>query len=205
MDISSYLQPQRALSGGNPAAARPQGVRAGRSFAESIRESGESEAARQENLEKQELVRQLADPESAFYTNMRLTLRAQVEKTREDEEQQAIVDALAAVIDALSGKENVSGEKASVNRTASELTKKMGDRIARLKREDPYNPEIVKLEQMLKRLQEIGVYFDLGDIDDPLEDGEEEVFETLTQFLTRRQAEAISTESPEENEVSERI
>lgn len=155
-----------------------------------------------EKVEKADLIRQLADSSSDFYTNMRTTLKAQVKKTEEDEEEQAIVDALGAVLDAMSGKEDVSGGKASVNKSASDLTKKIGDRIARLKREDPENPEIVKLENMLKRLQEIGIYFDLSDTDDLWQD-EDETFETLTQFLTRRQAEEISNTHPNEKEVNQ--
>ena len=151
---------------------------------------------------KKALVRQLAVSSSEFYTNMRTTLKAQVKQTEEDEEEQAIVDALGAVLDALSGKKDVSGHKESVNRSATDLTKKIGDRIARLKREDPENPEIVKLENMLKRLQEIGIYFDLSDTDDWWTD-EDETFETLTQFLTRRQAEEISKTHPNEKEVNQ--
>lgn len=156
----------------------------------------------EEAQRKAALVRQLADRNSEFYTNMRTTLKAQVKQTEEDEEEQAIVDALGAVLDALSGKKDVSGHKESVNRSATDLTKKIGDRIARLKREDPENPEIVKLENMLKRLQEIGIYFDLSDTDDWWTD-EDETFETLTQFLTRRQAEEISKTHPNEKEVNQ--
>lgn len=155
-----------------------------------------------EDAEKKELVRQLADGNSDFYTNMRTALKAQVDKNQEDEELQAIVDAMGAVLDAMSGKDPVTGEKASVNKSASDLTKKMGDRIARLRQENPDDPEIVKLENMLKRLQEIGVYFDLNDMDGLWQD-EEENFETLTQLLTRRQAEAISAEHPNEEEVNQ--
>ncbi len=152
--------------------------------------------------EKKELVRQLADRNSDFYTNMRTNLKAQVDKNKEDEEQQAIVDALGAVLDALSGKTDVSGNKESVNKAATDLTKKIGERIARLRQKNPDDPEIAKLENMLKRLQEMGIYIDLGDTDDIWQD-EDETFETLTQFLIRRQAEETSAVHPTKNEVNE--
>lgn len=147
--------------------------------------------------EKAALREQIADPNSDFYANMFAQMKANVERTREDEEQQDIVEALGAVLEALSGKEDVSGNKASVNKAATDLTQKIGDRIARLKREDPEDPEIVKLESMLQRLQEMGIYIDIGETDDIFTD-EEDNFETLTQLLTRRQKEeAISNISLE--------
>ena len=133
---------------------------------------------------------------------MRTTLKAQVKKNKEDQEEQAIIDAMAAVLDAMSGRETVSGDKTSLNKSASELTKKIGERIARLKKEDPGNPEIVRLENMLKRLQEVGIYVDLEDTDDLWKD-EDESFETLTQLLIRRQAEETYTTHPILNEVNE--
>ena len=153
-----------------------------------------------EKAQKAELVRQLSDKNSEFYTNMRTQLKEQVDKNKEDEEVQAIIDALGAVLDALSGKEDVSGDKASVNKSATDLTKKIGERIARLREKDPNDPEAARLENMLKRLQEIGIYFDLGDMDDLWLD-EDENFETLTQYLTRMQAEMSA--HPIENEVNQ--
>lgn len=146
--------------------------------------------------EKAELRRQIADPNSDFYTNMFAQMKANVERTKEDKEQQDIVEALGAVLEALSGKEDVSGDKASVNKAASELTKKIGGRIARLKAENPDDPEIVKLESMLQRLQEMGIYIDTGDTDGIFTD-EEDSFETLTQLLTRRQKEEAISSTPQ--------
>lgn len=156
--------------------------------------------------EKKALVSQLADRNSDFYVNMRAALKAQVKKTQEDEEQQAIVEALMAVLDAMSAKKDVSGEKEDVGKSATDLTKRIGDRIARLRREKPNDPEaakeIARLESMLRRLQEIGFYVDVDDTDDWWQD-EDENFETLTQLLTRRQAEEIQAAHPIEKEVNE--
>lgn len=164
-----------------------------------VRRTDDEEAER-----KAELVRQLADGNSSFYANMFTALKAQVRKTEEDEEEQAVIDALGAVLDAMSGKKDVTGEKASLGKSAADLTRKIGERIARLKQEDPENPEIARLEGILKRLQEMGIYFDLSGTDDWWKD-EEETFETLTQLLTRRQAEEISAEHPNEKEVNQTV
>ena len=158
--------------------------------------------SREEDAEdeaKAELIRQLADENSEFYANMRAQLKAQVERNKEDEEQQAIIDALGAVLDALSGKKDASGNKTSVNKSAADLTQKIGERISKL---DPDNPERVRLENMLKRLQEMGIYIDFNGMDDLWQD-EDETFETLTQFLIRRQAEETSKTHPIINEVNE--
>lgn len=146
--------------------------------------------------ERAELLRQIADPNSDLYAGIIFKMQAQVKKNKDDKEQQDIVEALGAVLDALSGKEDVSGDKASLNKAASDLTQKIGDRIARLKRENPDDPEIAKLESMLKRLQEMGLYFDLSDTDDVFTD-EEDSFETLTQLLLRRQEEEAISSAPQ--------
>lgn len=148
---------------------------------------------------KKELVRQLADKNSEFYVNMRTQLKQKVDENEDDKEKQAIIDALGKVLDALSGKEEAPGKKESVNQSASELTEKIGRRISKL---NPEDPEKTQLEQMLQRLQEIGIYFDLNDMDD-LWQGEDEAFETLTQFLTRLEAKKSETTHPDEQEVNE--
>lgn len=138
---------------------------------------------------KTELVRQLADGNSAFYAYMRAMLHDRMERSKEDREEQDIIEALGKILDALSGKEDVTGKKASLNRSAAEMAKTVGDRISKL---DPSDPERIRLEQMLKRLREIGINIDLDDMDD-LWPGEDGTLETLTQFLIRRQAEEISS------------
>lgn len=189
---------KRRLSGHGDGEAMEEQEELQRVLAKIIRRVDARQASDAEASEKAALVRELADGNSAFYTSMRTTLKAQVEKTKEDEEQQAIIDALGAVLDAMSGKEDVSGDKKSVNKSAADLTKKIGDRVARLKREKPNDPEaareIAKLEQMLKRLQEIGFYVDFSDTDDWWQD-DEDSFETLTQMLVRRQAEELGLEA----------
>lgn len=157
-------------------------------LADIVRRMDTRRAVNDKAEEKAELVRQLADGNSEFYVNMRAQLKAQVEKSKEDKEEQDIIDALGKVLDALSGKEDVTGKKVSLNKSASEMAKTVGNRISELK---PTDPERIKLEQMLKRLEDIGIYVDLDDMDD-LWQSEDGTFETLTQLLTRRQTEEIS-------------
>ena len=149
------------------------------------------------------LVRQLADGSSDFYTRMRTMLKAQVEKSREEQQEQDIIDALGKVLDALSGKKDVTGKKVSLNTSANELTRSVNDRIAELKRKNPSDPEIAKLENMLAQLRNAGLYTSMGILDDT-QQGEDDSFETLTQLLTRRQTEElISTAHPNQKEVNE--
>ena len=54
---------------------------------------------------------------------------------------------------------------------------------------DPDDPERIRLEQMVKRLQELGIWFDLPGLDQ--EDGEEE---TLTQLLTEMRVKDFQAE-----------
>ena len=161
-----------------------------------VRRTDDEEAQR-----KAELVRQLADGNSDFYTRMRTMLKAQVEKSKEEQQEQDIIDALGKVLDALSGKKDVAGKKVSLNTSANELTKAVNDRIAELKRKNPNDPEIAKLENMLAQLRNAGLYTNMGILDDTQQGGDD-TFETLTQLLTRRQAEEISTH-PNQKEVNE--
>lgn len=180
--------------------AREDEVEMYNALADIVRRMDARRGANDKAEEKAELIRQLADGNSEFYVNMRAQLKAQVEKSKEDKEAQDIIDALGKVLDALSGKEDVTGKKVSLNKSASEMAKTVGNRISELK---PTDPERIKLEQMLKRLEEIGIYVDLDDMDD-LWQGEDETFETLTQLLARRQAEEISKNvQPNGKEVNE--
>lgn len=184
--------------GGEKDSAELHSVLAGIVGRMAVRRTDDEEAQR-----KAGLVRQLADGNSDFYANMISRLKAQVEKTQEDDEEQAIIDALGAVLDAMSGKKDVTGKKASLNQSTAELTRKISERISKLDPNDPEDKkEIDRLEQMLKRLQQMGLYFDLGSMDRWWED-EEETFETLTQLLTRRQAEELRAAYPNEKEVSQ--
>lgn len=199
MDIINHysvITPAGSAAADRTGAKAPDAKSAsGGGFLDMVRGQGSGAEAQQ----KAELVRQLADGNSSFYAGMRTMLKARAEKSKEDQEEQAIIDALGAVLDALSGKKDVAGKKESVNKSASDLTKKIGERISKLKADDP---ERIKLESMLKRLREVGIYIDLSDTDDWWQ-SEDETFETLTQLLTRKQAEQVSAEHPKENEVNQ--
>lgn len=129
-----------------------------------------------EDRERTDLIRQLADPDSDFYAGILQTLQRKMEEREDQEREQAIIDALGGILDAMSGKRDA--KRSDIPLSMSEITR----RISEL---DPQDPERIRLELFLDRLNEVGIYFSPSD----LAGGEEErdEFETLTQFLLRRQ------------------
>lgn len=125
---------------------------------------------------RSDLIRQLADPDSDFYAGILQTLQRKMEEREDQEREQAIIDALGGILDAMSGKRDA--KRSDIPLSMSEITR----RISEL---DPQDPERIRLELFLDRLNEVGIYFSPSD----LAGGEEErdEFETLTQFLLRRQ------------------
>ena len=135
-----------------------------------------------EDEEKAGLVRQLADPDSDFYSGILETLRLKMEEREDQEREQAIIDALGLVLDTMSGKRDTHRSDITLS------TAEIAQRISEL---DPQDPERVRLELFLQRLSELGVYFDPADLTGGRE--EEDSFETLSQLLLRRQREQISS------------
>lgn len=135
-----------------------------------------------EDRKKADLVRQLADPNSDFYSGILETLRLKMEEREDQEREQAIIDALGLVLDAMSGKRDT--HRSDITLSTAEIAQRIGEL-------DPQDPERVRLELFLQRLSELGVYFDPADLTGGRE--EEDSFETLSQLLMRRQREQISS------------
>ncbi len=134
-----------------------------------------------EDGKKAGLVRQLADPDSDFYSGILETLRLKMEEREDQEREQAIIDALGLVLDTMSGKRDTHRSDITLS------TAEIAQRISEL---DPQDPERVRLELFLQRLNELGIYFDPADLTGGRE---EDSFETLSQLLLRRQREQISS------------
>jgi hypothetical protein len=134
-----------------------------------------------EDGKKAGLVRQLADPDSGFYADILETLRLKMEEREDQEREQAIIDALGLVLDTMSGKRDTHRSDITLS------TAEIAQRISEL---DPQDPERVRLELFLQRLNELGIYFDPADLTGGRE---EDSFETLSQLLLRRQREQISS------------
>ena len=135
-----------------------------------------------EDGKKAGLIRQLADPDSGFYADILETLRLKMEEREDQEREQAIIDALGLVLDTMSGKRDTHRSDITLS------TAEIAQRISEL---DPQDPERVRLELFLQRLNELGIYFDPADLTGGRE--EEDSFETLSQLLLRRQREQISS------------
>lgn len=134
-----------------------------------------------EDEEKADLIRQLADPDSDFYTDILETLSQKMEEREDQEREQAIIDALGLVLDTMSGKRDTHRSDITLS------TAEIAQRISEL---DPQDPERVRLELFLQRLNELGIYFDPADLTGGRK---EDSFETLSQLLLRRQREQISS------------
>ena len=138
-----------------------------------------------EDDERADLIRQLADPDSDFYSEILEALRQKMEEREDQEREQAIIDALGLVLDAMSGKRDTN--RADIPLSTAEIAR----RISEL---DPQDPERVRLELFLQRFNELGIYFDPADLTGGREEG---TFETLTELLMRRQREQIPTSGTE--------
>ena len=118
--------------------------------------------------EKPSIVDQVRDPNSQFYQDMFLRLRVQMEKSKEEQEKQAIIDALDAILESLSSKKDDQPPKKTAVRSMAELS----ETIDSLDKDDPRKEQLTLLKD---RLQQLGIY---ADLDVGVKD-EDESWETL--------------------------
>ena len=123
---------------------------------------------------RQDLIRQLADPDSVFYQDMLSRIRQRAEEQEEQKREDAIVEAFGRVIDAMNSKDD-GPKRPGMGKSFTDLLRSIGEL-------DPDDPERIRLEQM-------GIWFDLPGLDQ--EDGEEE---TLTQLLTEMRVKDFQAE-----------
>lgn len=131
---------------------------------------------------QQSWVRELADPESAFYQDMLSQLQKRAQEKKEEDRENAVIDALGQVIDAMNAKDD-DPKRPGMGRSFVELS----EAISQL---DPDDPERARLEQMVKRLSDLGIWFSLPGLDQK-DSGDTE---TLTQLLTRMRVKELQAE-----------
>lgn len=131
---------------------------------------------------QQSWVRQLADPDNVFYQNMLEQLQKKAEEQKEQDREDAIIEAFGRVIDAMNRKAD-DPRRPGMGRSFVELAQSIGEL-------DPDDPERVRLEGLLKRLNELGIWFELPNMEQ--KDGEET--ETLTELLTRMRVKELQVE-----------
>lgn len=127
-------------------------------------------------VDRSELRRQLADPDSDFYSAMRLKLQQNLEEREQQEREQAIIDALGKILDVMSGGEDA--KRSDVPRSAAEIARRISEY-------EPDSPERIQLEQQLRRLASLGLYVDLAGLDSA--EDSESTFETLTKLLMKKE------------------
>ena len=132
---------------------------------------------------RKDWVRELADPSSVFYQDMLAQLQKKAEEQEERDREDAIIEAFGQVIDAMNAKED-DPKGPGMGKSFLELTQS----ISRL---EPDDPERVRLEQLVKRMGELGIWFNLPGLDRE-ENGETE---TLTQLLTKLRVKELKEEN----------
>lgn len=104
--------------------------------------------------ETSDIVDQLRDPNSDFYRDMYNRMRIQMERSEEEKEKQAIIDALDAILESLSAKKDDWQKKADAVSSMAGLAQT----IDSLDKDDPRKEELNLLRE---RLQNLGIYLDL--------------------------------------------
>lgn len=131
---------------------------------------------------QQELVRQLADPNSVFYQNMLQQIQKRAEEQEEQDREDAIIEAFGQVIDAMN-RDADDPKRPGMGSSFTELVRSIGEL-------EPDDPERVRLEGLLRRLNELGIWFELPDMGQE-DDGEAE---TLTELLTKMRVQEFQAE-----------
>lgn len=130
--------------------------------------------------ERPGIVSQILNPNSKFYEGMYNRMKLQLQKSEEEKEKQAIIDALDAILESLCEKKDDVPKKKSTVRSMAELSQAADS----LDKDDPRKEQLNLLRE---RLQMLGIY---ADLDVGVKDRDEN-WETLTQSLIREESENL--------------
>lgn len=128
--------------------------------------------------EQPNIVNQILNPNSKFYEGMYNRMKLQMERSKEEQEKQAIIDALDAILESLSTRKDDYPRKKTTVRSMAELSQV----IDSLDKDDPRKAQLTLLKD---RIQQLGIY---ADLDVGVKD-EDENWETLTESLIREETE----------------
>ena len=120
------------------------------SEAEAKGSSGDDEA---EN--SSDIIEQLADPGSAFYQDMYMRMKLQLEMSEEEKKEQAIIAALDGILEGMRSDDRPNKQTDLVLSMAN-----LSKEISQLDRDDPRRAQLDLFRQRLNRL---GIYMDLGE------------------------------------------
>ena len=121
-----------------------------------------------------DLIDQIADPNSAFYQDMLQRMRLQWEQSEEEKEEQAIIDALGAILDGMRSTDGVTKRKDMAASMAG-----LSKQISELDAKDPRRKQLDLLRQ---RLNQLGIFVDL-DLGVKGSKDKDKGWQTLTQHL----------------------
>lgn len=123
-------------------------------------------------------ISQILDPNSKFYEGVYNRMKLQLQRSEEEKEKQAIIDALDAILESLSARKDDYPRKKTTVRSMAELSQ-VADSL------DKDDPRKEQLNLLRERLQQLGIY---ADLDVGVKD-EDENWETLTESLIREETE----------------
>lgn len=118
------------------------------------------------------IIDQIADPDSAFYQDMFQRMRIQWEQSEEDKREQAIIDALGAILDGMRSSDDAVKRKDTASSMAN-----LSREISKLDKDDPRRTQLDLLRQ---RLNQLGIFVDL---DLGVKGSKDKGWQTLTQQL----------------------
>ena len=135
------------------------------------------------NEKPADIIDQMRNPDSEIYSGLLQKIKAQLERSEEEKEKQAIIDALDAILEGMRATD--SGER------KTDMVSSMAGLSRQINALDEDDPRRMQLEQLRQRLNQLGIYLDLntGGKD---EAGGEENWESLTQFLIRQNTQKSS-------------
>ena len=124
--------------------------------------------------EEPDLIDQIADPNSAFYQDMLQRMRLQWEQSEEDKKEQAVIDALGAILDGMRSTDGVTKRKDMATSVAG-----LSKQISELDAKDPRRKQ---LDLFRQRLNQLGIFVDL-DLGVKGSKDKDKGWQTLTQHL----------------------
>lgn len=130
-----------------------------------------------------DIIGQMRNPDSELYAGLLQKIKAQLERSEEEAEEQAIIDALDAILEGMRATDSRGRKKDMVSSMAG-----LSQQINAL---DESDPRRTQLEQLRQRLNQLGIYLDLN-VGGKNEAGREESWESLTQFLIRQEKQKSS-------------
>lgn len=134
-----------------------------------------------EDAEASDIIDQIKDPGSAFYQDIIQRMKLQLEMSEEQKKEQAIIDTLDSILEGMRSTDKTTRRSKDMVTSMAGLSKQ----ISELDKEDPRRTQ---LDLFRQRLNQMGIYMDLGE---SIYGGSKTDGESLTQQLIREKTEGF--------------